>query len=242
APPPSLVGAASATGAPPSGSAGAKPPPPPPGAARPMGGPAPSDQATTVLPPTGNGGPPPAARGWRPSPARIALAVAVVAAAALGAWSTWQPERSDSASDHALDLAADGKYVPARAKANSARSYDPLSPKPLLVLAAIDASSGHPLAAQAQLEKAVRKFPADPTVWLRLADFQLNGLGHAGDSLRTVRGVLYLDPNNKAAQTIYFNASNKLHPPPAATPAPATPPAAPTPPPTPSAPPKPPGG
>src|SRR5205814_8340498 len=117
--------------------------------------------------------------------------------------------------DRARDLSRGSEFADARKKANDAHSYNPLSPKPYLALATIDAASGHPLAAQAQLEQAVRRFPADPQVWLRLADFQLNGLGHAGDALRTVRGVLYLDPNNKAAQTIYFEASNKANPPPA---------------------------
>ena len=208
------------------GAGGSKPPPPPPGAAKPLGGTR-AEQPTTVLPPTGNGGLPPEDRAWRrPSAGRIVLAVAVLVAALLGAWATWQPQRSDSASDRALDLSAGSKFAAARNKANDAHSYNPLSPKPYLALATIDAASGHPLAAQTQLEKAVRRFPADPQVWLRLADFQLNGLGHAGEALRTVRGVLYLDPNNKAAQTIYFDANNKLHPPAPATPAPApTPPA-----------------
>jgi predicted Zn-dependent protease len=152
----------------------------------------------------------------------------VLLAALLGAWATWQPQRSDVASDKALDLSADGKFAAARAKAKDAHGYDPLSPKPLLALATIDAASGHPFAAQAQLEDAVSKFPADPQVWLRLADFQLNGLNRAGDALRTVRGVLYLDPNNKSAQTIYFEASNKGNPagtPPTAPPVTSPPPA-----------------
>jgi O-antigen ligase len=230
---PVAVGAAAGSG---------KPPPPPPGTARPFGGPA-AEQPTSILPPTGgdgNGGPPHAGgASGRPSNARIAMAAAVVIAAAIGAWATWQPQRSDAASDRALDLAADGKYPAARAKANDAHRYNPLSPKPLLALATIDASSGHPLAAQARLQQAVRRFPADPQVWLRLADFQLNGLNHPADALKTVRGVLYLDPNNKAAQSLYFNANNKLHPPPVVTPAPAPAPApgaAPAPTPTPTTP------
>ena len=92
----------------------------------------------------------------------------------------------------------------------------------MLALGTIDAASGHPLAAQSQLERAVSRFPADPQVWLRLADFQLNGLNRPAAALKTVRGVLYLDPSNKAAQTIYFEASNKANPPPVA--APPTPP------------------
>ncbi|MFL5887422.1 MAG: O-antigen ligase family protein, partial [Thermoleophilaceae bacterium] len=228
--------------------AGTAPPPPAPGTYRPVGAPAPppagaaafavtggagtavaappapsSEQPTTVLPPTGNGGPAPeTGRGFgRPPAARIAFAVAVVATALIGAWAIYQPQRSDSASDHALDLAASGKYVAARAKANDARGWDPLSPKPLLALATIDASTKHPRAGERELEAAVRRFPADPQVWLQLADYQLNTLNHPNAALATVQGVLYLDPNNKPAQTIFFNASNRLHPPAPATPAPA---------------------
>jgi predicted Zn-dependent protease len=168
--------------------------------------------------------------------------LAVLATAAVVAWSTWQPQRSDVASDRALDLAADGKLAAARAKANDAHDWDPLSPKPYFALATIDAASHHPRAGQSQLQAAVREFPADPQTWLRLADFQLNTLGHAADALRTVRGALYLDPSSRPAQTVYFAASNKLNPPPAATPAPATPapatPARPATPTTPATPPK----
>ena len=106
-------------------------------------------------------------------------------------------------------------FVAAGKKANDAHRYDPLASKPYLTLAAIDEAQGHPLVAQYQLEKAVRRFPADPQVWLRLADFQANVLNHPAIALTTVRAALFLDPNNKQAQTIYFNAQNKLHPAPA---------------------------
>jgi hypothetical protein len=219
APAPAVASAASPS--PPTALA-TKPPPPAAGVAKPL-----ADQATTVLPPTvnggraGNGGPPRAGRAWgRPTWPRIGLALAVIATALLGAWSTWQPQRSDAASQKALDEFSGGRFAAARVDANRAHNYDPLATKPPLTLAAIDQATGHPLLAHYELIKTVRRFPADPQVWLRLADFELTALNNPAAALKTVRGALYLDPQNRQAQTIYFDASNRVHAPAPGTPTP----------------------
>jgi hypothetical protein len=72
-------------------------------------------------------------------------------------------------------------------------------------------------------------------VWIRLADFELNSLNNPDAALTTINGALYLDPRSRAAQTVFFQASERKRslaaaatvPPPAApgTPAPAPTPA-----------------
>ena len=60
---------------------------------------------------------------------------------------------------------------------------------------------------------AVRQFPAQPQTWLQLADYQLNSLNQPKAALETIRGALFLDPQSRAAQTVFFQASYRLHPP-----------------------------
>ena len=50
------------------------------------------------------------------------------------------------------------------------------------------------------------KFPGDPQTWLRLASFQLGTLEQPRQALRTVAGVLYLDPFSKAGRDLYLEA------------------------------------
>jgi cytochrome c-type biogenesis protein CcmH/NrfG len=64
------------------------------------------------------------------------------------------------------------------------------------------------------LERAVRAFPGDPQTWLQLAQYQLNSLSKPADALRTIAGALYLDPQSRAAQTVFFQATTALTPPP----------------------------
>jgi tetratricopeptide (TPR) repeat protein len=161
--------------------------------------------------------------------------------AALCCWSIWQPLRSDRESDRALDLAANGHVAEARTAAEHAHAIDPLSPRPYVVRNAIEDAAGNPAAAQKALEDAVLAFPADPQTWIQLAQYQLNSRNMPAEALKTVIGALYLDPQSRAAQTVYFQADAALNggtapiPPPAPaavapTPAPVTP--APTPAPT----------
>jgi hypothetical protein len=226
-------------------------PPPSPGDAAGNGHPAPPvspDAGTAVLPPLPP--PPPAAppeppaRRSRQLPPGLArsgrplLAALTIAVAALCAWSMWQPLRADHESDRALDLSADNHIAAARAAVARAHELDPTSPRPYSVRAAVEDAAGQQPAAQKALEQAVRAFPGDPQTWLQLAQYQLYGLSKPQEALQTVGGALYLDPQSRAAQTVFFNASTALNPPPPAplpvpVPAPAP---APTPAPVPTAP------
>ena len=191
----------------------------------------PADQAAADPPPDD-----PAARPAAPRPrrgVRVALAVLTLVATGLCVWSIWQPLRSDRESDKALDLAADGKTAEALAAANRAHDIDPLSPRPYVVLNAVEDGAGNRSAALKALEDAVREFPADPQTWLQLAQYQLNSLSKPADALQTISGALYLDPQSRAAQTVYFEANTALGqtataPPPAPAPAPTTTPPTPT--------------
>jgi hypothetical protein len=182
-------------------------------------------------------------RSWRP-----ALAALTLGAAALCVWSIWQPLRSDRESDHALDLAASNHVGAARQAAQRAHEIDPLSPRPYIVRNAIEDAAGNPVAAQKALEDAVLAFPADPQTWIQLAQYQLNARNMPAEALKTVVGALYLDPQSRAAQTVYFQADAALNGgtapvgPPVGTPTPTPPvtpapsPAPPTTPPVPTAP------
>jgi tetratricopeptide (TPR) repeat protein len=149
-----------------------------------------------------------------PGSARPALAALTIAVAALCGWSIWQPLRSDRESDRALTLSADGHLAAARAAARHAHDIDPLSPRPYVVLSAVEDAAGDHQAALKALERAVRAFPGDPQTWLQLAQYQLNTLSKPADALRTIAAVLYLDPQSRAAQTVFFQATTALNPPP----------------------------
>jgi hypothetical protein len=217
----------------------------PPVAASDGNGHRPDEAETAVLPPLSELPPPPVAPPPPLPPAprrsfRPALAVLAVVVAALCCWAIWQPLRSDRESDRALDLAANGHLADARKAVADAHDIDPLSPRPYVVRNAIEDAAGDPVAAQKALEDAVLAFPADPQTWIQLAQYQLNARNMPAEALKTVVGALYLDPQSRAAQTVYFQADAAINggtapvPPPAvpATPAPAPTPTTPAPPPT----------
>ncbi|MFL5827379.1 MAG: tetratricopeptide repeat protein, partial [Thermoleophilaceae bacterium] len=141
-----------------------------------------------------------------PSPQRALFAVVVLAAAALTAWQIAQPERSDSQTQDAISLAASGQLAPAVTKAKAAASTDPLSPKPLLVQAAILDAAGHPKQARSTLEQAVIRFPSEPQVWLRLADYDLHRAGDVPGAMNALSGALFLDPLNQQARELFLEA------------------------------------
>jgi tetratricopeptide (TPR) repeat protein len=222
--------------------AGGPPPPPPP----PPESNGSSEAPTAILPPPPP--PPPPARGSRlPAPLRRAarplLALAVIVAALLCAFEIWQPLRADQETDHALDLAAAGKTSQALAAVDRARDWNPLTPRSYVIRSSIEDGAGHPDQARRTLEDAVRAFSGDPQVWIQLAQYELNTLNRPADALAIIRAALYLDPQSRAAQTVFFQANALLHPPPPPPPAPA-PVVAPAPAPAPSAQPqaKPPAG
>jgi O-antigen ligase len=165
------------------------------------------------------------ARTLAPVP-RYVLAAAAVLVALACAWAVWQPQRSDAETNRALDLLAQRHLVQAASAADHAGRIDPLAPDPLLAAAAVADARGLKSAALAKLVKAVRRFPAEPQVWIRLAEYQLDSLAKPADALQTIRGALYLDPKSRAAQQVFLEARRRLNPvlpTPATTPAPATP-------------------
>jgi hypothetical protein len=149
----------------------------------------------------------------------------------------WQPQRSDAKTNEALDLLDQRKLGAAAKAADDASRIDPLSPDPLLARAAIDDARGDTAAATADLVHAAKKFPGDPEVWERLAEYQLVTLNKPADARQTILAAYYLDPNSRTVQQVFFEASQRMRAPvtlPGA--APTTPPT-----PTPTTPTKPPG-
>jgi hypothetical protein len=157
------------------------------------------------------------ARGGIPRPSigripRAVFALASVAAALLCAWAVWQPQRSAAESDRALDLIAKGRIDAAQRAAERAEDIDPLASRPLIVQAAVaDARPNQPLAHEL-LEKAVERYPGEPQVWIRLAEYELYTLNRPADAERTIAGALYLDPISRAAQQIFLEAKQAQRP------------------------------
>jgi tetratricopeptide (TPR) repeat protein len=152
-----------------------------------------------------------AAGGLGPRP-RYALAAAAGLVALACAWAVWQPQRSDAETNRSLDLLA-ARHLPAAAHAaDHAGSIDPLSPDPLLAAASVASARGDTNGALALLQRAIRRFPGEPQVWVRLAEYQLDTLAKPADAERTILGALKLDPNSRAAQQVYLEARRKLHP------------------------------
>ena len=147
----------------------------------------------------------------RPAPSTdrrrsLALAGAVLVTTGLCAWAIWQPARSEAHAARALEQIEADRLPEAAREARRAAEIDPLSPRPLLVTAAVEASSGRDRAALDLLQRAVRGHPSDPQVWLRLASFELRTLEQPDAALETLRGVLYVDPQSRAVQALYFDA------------------------------------
>jgi O-antigen ligase/polysaccharide polymerase Wzy-like membrane protein/tetratricopeptide repeat protein len=137
---------------------------------------------------------------------RVVLASAVAVTGLLCAWAIWQPERSDRDSDHAVSLATAGKPAAALEEAEDAHRANPLSPRPLLVKAAVQSQGGQNQAARSTLETAVLHFPGDPQTWIALTQFQLHTQNRPAEALETVGGALYLDPFSKAGRALFLEA------------------------------------
>jgi MFS family permease len=148
----------------------------------------------------------PAERPRRPDRFRIAGAVAAVGTALLLAWTIWQPEASDRATNEALALNDERKFDEAIDKTEDAERLNPLTPDPLLVRAAIDTAANRVDDAQENLERAVIRFPGDPQTWYRLAAFQLGTLDSPEQALETLEGALYLNPHSGLATKLFLDA------------------------------------
>lgn len=149
----------------------------------------------------------------RPDPARVMFAGAVVLSAVVCAWAILQPQRSDQAADRAGELIAKKDLRGAARAAEDAYDIDSLSPRALFVRSEVELAAGGRAAAQATLERAVRKYPNDAETWQRLADFQLQG-GDPRAALKTLTAVQYLDPNSPDALATYTQATGLPAPPP----------------------------
>jgi hypothetical protein len=142
----------------------------------------------------------------RPDRYRIAGAVVAIGTALLLAWTIWQPEASDRATNEALALRDERKFDEAIAKTEDAEELNPLTPDPLLVRAAVDTAANRVPAAQENLELAVIRFPGDPQTWYSLAAFQLGTLDAPEQALETLRGLLYLNPHSGPGRQLFLDA------------------------------------
>jgi O-antigen ligase len=136
----------------------------------------------------------------RAGAARVCVASAVIVAALLSAWSQWQPQRSEEASQQALAQLASYRYGAAEASADSAVARDPLSSEALFTLAGVQQARGRYPHALATLERAVRRQPSNPQTWLALARYQL-----ARDPAAAVpafQAAVYLDPQSISQEAI----------------------------------------
>jgi tetratricopeptide (TPR) repeat protein len=146
----------------------------------------------------------------RPARGRLALAIALLVTMLVCVWTLWQPERADDEANHAIALVEQAELARAERAAERAANVNPLSPRPLWVQALVQDTAGRPQRALQELEDAVVRFPANPRTWERLAEYQLQRLGRPRDALRTLEGLLYLDPRSRSAQLLFVNARSRL--------------------------------
>jgi hypothetical protein len=132
-------------------------------------------------------------------PLRVSVAVAVVAAALLAAWSEWQPQRSEDARQQALALATSNPRG-SLAAAQTAVERDRLSAQALFTLSAVQQSAGEPSLAQATLQRAVRLQPSNPETWMHLGLYELARQPRA--ALHDLEATIYLDPQSIAPELI----------------------------------------
>jgi tetratricopeptide (TPR) repeat protein len=124
-------------------------------------------------------------------PVRIMVAVAVLAAALLAAWSQWQPQRAEDARLHAVALVASDPRA-ALTSAQSAVARDPLSAQALFALSAVEQAAGEPGPARATLQRAVKLQPSNPETWLHLGLYEVRGDPRM--ALGDLEAAIYLDP------------------------------------------------
>ncbi|HEX4188372.1 MAG TPA: O-antigen ligase family protein [Solirubrobacteraceae bacterium] len=141
---------------------------------------------------------------WRerlaePGRTRIAVAVAVLAAALLAAWSQWQPQRAEDARLRAIALVASDPRA-ALASAQTAVARDPLSVQALFALSAVQQAAGETAPARATLQRGVKLQPSNPETWLHLGLYEI----HANPrmALSDLAAAIYLDPQSIAPELI----------------------------------------
>jgi hypothetical protein len=125
-------------------------------------------------------------------PLRVGIAAAAVIAALLAAWAQWQPQRSADASQEALALSAHDPLA-ARATAQNAVDYDPVSAEALFTLSTIQQHAGQAALARATLVRAVHLQPSNPQTWKALGEYDLQ-TGNPTAALNELRATVYLNP------------------------------------------------
>jgi len=133
-------------------------------------------------------------------PLRIGIAAAIVVAALLAAWAQWQPQRSADASQEALALSARNP-VAARAAAQRAVNYDPVSAEALFTLSTIQEHAGQSALARATLVRAVHLQPSNPQTWKALGEYDLR-TGNYTAALNELRATVYLNPEAVAPLSV----------------------------------------
>ncbi len=123
---------------------------------------------------------------------RLSIAATVVIAALLAAWAQWQPQRSADASQEALALIARNPAA-ARASAQNAVDYDPVSAEALFTLSTIQEHAGQSTLARATLVRAVHLQPSNPQTWKALGEYDLRN-GNPKAALNELRATVYLNP------------------------------------------------
>jgi tetratricopeptide (TPR) repeat protein len=133
-----------------------------------------------------------------PTARAVGLALGTLAACAIGlsailpAWADSKAKRALAAADTHHSRAA---LQAAARDAELAARLDPVSPEPLLALAAIDQARGRPLAARAAILRAIRRAPSSSDAWLDLV--RLEGrLRDLPGTTRALARALALDPRN----------------------------------------------
>jgi O-antigen ligase len=125
-------------------------------------------------------------------PLRLGVAAAAVIAALLAAWAQRQPQRSADASQEALALSARDPAA-ARAAAQNAVDYDPVSAEALFTLSTIQQNAGQSALARATLVRAVHLQPSNPQTWQTLGEYDLQ-TGNPRAALKELRATVYLNP------------------------------------------------
>jgi tetratricopeptide (TPR) repeat protein len=129
----------------------------------------------------------------------VVALVLVTLAGCTVALSAILPAWADTKTRHAL-AAADAHHSAAALRdaardAELAARLDPVSPEPLLALAAIDQARGRPLAARAAILRAIRRTPSSSDAWADLV--RLEGRLHdLPGATRAMARALALDPRN----------------------------------------------
>ncbi len=131
---------------------------------------------------------------------RGGLALVVLLAALLAAWSEWQPQRSESSRLEAIYLLSSNRSA-ANAAAKRAVSRDPLSAEALFTLAEVQLVDGNSPAARATLQNAVKLQPSNPKSWLELGRFDLLH-NRAQPALSELKAAIYLNPESIAPEEI----------------------------------------